>query len=58
MSGLPVWLYLAAMLVCVAVVIAWIILPFAVFGLKPIMRLVYTELREIRLLLERRLPPK
>lgn len=58
MSGLPAWLIIGALMASVAVVIAWIILPFAVFGLKPIMRSVYTELREIRLLLERRLPPK
>lgn len=58
MEMLPGWILIGVFLVCVAVVIAWIILPFAVFGLKPIMRSVYTELREIRLILDRRLPPK
>lgn len=38
------------------VAVLWVLLPFAVFGLKPLVREVLAELREVRAALERRPP--
>ncbi len=44
-------LYLVALLFGVVIGILWIILPFAVFGTKPLLRELISEIRETNALL-------
>lgn len=51
---MPEGLLIAAVLLGLLVAVLWIVLPFAVFGIKPLARELLAELRAIRAALERR----
>lgn len=40
------------------IALAWVALPFALFGLKPLLRDILRELRELKAIAERTPPPK
>ena len=44
-------LYLAAVLFAIVLGILWMILPFAIFGTKPLLRQLISEMRETNALL-------
>lgn len=50
---------LQAVLISIGLLIAlaWVALPFALFGLKPLLRDILRELRELRTIAERMPPP-
>lgn len=50
-------LIVALVIVGLFVAVLWVLLPFAVFGLKPLMREALAELRAVRAALERLRPP-
>lgn len=49
-------LYFILLLGAIVVLVLWILLPFALFGLKPLVRELIAEMRRTRETLERRLP--
>jgi hypothetical protein len=48
---------LLALLACVVLVL-WVLLPFALFGVKPLLRELIAETRQLRYSLERRPPER
>lgn len=54
---MPEGLLIAAVLLGLLIAVLWVLLPFAVFGLKPLLREALAELRAMRAALERRPPP-
>ena len=55
MEGLGI-AYLLLMVLGVILVIAWIVLPIAIIGTKPILRELLAEMKRTNALLERRPP--
>lgn len=51
-------LYLLLVAGAIAVIVAWVLLPFAMFGIKPLLRELLAETRYIRQLLDRHAPHK
>ena len=52
--GVDVLVYIIAFVVLVLTIV-WIILPFAIFGTKPLLRELIVEVRQLRILLARRI---
>jgi len=50
------WLYIAAFLFGVVLFIAWVVLPFAIIGTKPLLRELIRETQRTNALLEAALP--
>jgi len=53
MGGLGVGLTLVLFVVAIVLVIAWIVLPFAIIGTKPLLQELIAETRKTNTLLER-----
>jgi hypothetical protein len=51
LDSVPVFLYILAVLLAIVLVIAWILLPFAMFGMKPLLRELIAEVQETNRLL-------
>jgi hypothetical protein len=47
-------IYLVGMVLALVLSIVWIILPFAIFGTKPLLRELIAEVRQLRIVLARR----
>ena len=57
MNGVGGGAYLALVVLCVVIAALWILLPFAVFGMKDLLRDVLKEQRRTNELLHKMLPP-
>ena len=53
--GVGVLVYIIAFVLALVLTIVWIILPFAIFGTKPLLRELIVEVRQLRILLARRI---
>lgn len=51
MESAPVFLYVLGILLAVVLFIAWTLLPFAMFGIKPLLRELIAETQETNRLL-------
>lgn len=45
-------LYLLLVVGAIAIIVAWVLLPFAMFGIKPLLRELLAEARHVRQLLQ------
>jgi hypothetical protein len=52
--GLGVLVYVIGFVLVLVLTIVWIILPFAIFGTKPLLRELIVEVRQLRILLAQR----
>jgi heme exporter protein D len=57
MGGIAWLVWLAIAIFCLILAIAWIILPFALIGTKPLLRELIAETRRTNALLEQRASP-
>ena len=53
--GAGIIVYVIGFVLVVVLTIVWIILPFAIFGTKPLLRELIAEVRQLRIMLARRI---